>query len=67
MALKISIQTNAPPNLAKIWITCPTCEHRDWYYSFWGRRCNICGFIFGNTKSISEDINARLKFHKNKF
>jgi DNA-directed RNA polymerase subunit RPC12/RpoP len=64
MALKISIQINAPPEMTKIWVTCPMCNHKEWYYSFWARKCNICGSIFDDIKSISENMNTRLKFHK---
>ena len=67
MALEIIVETKNSSSLIKVWITCPKCKHKEWYYGFWARRCTACSFVFGNTKSISEDIDARLGFHKNKF
>lgn len=67
MALEISTQTNKSSGLEKVWVTCPACKRREWYYGFWARRCNSCNFIFGNTRSINEDLGNRLRFHRHGF
>lgn len=65
MCLKVTIEVRDNKKMPRIWITCPTCEHKDWYYSLWIGKCDICGATFGNIRGIYMDLNARLDFHSN--
>ena len=65
MCLKITIEIKDHKEMPRIWITCPICEHRDWYYSLYIGRCDSCGASIGNIRGIYMNLNARLDFHSN--
>lgn len=62
MPLEISIDFKG--HEPKVWVTCPSCKKRDWYYNLWIRRCNDCGFVIGSIYNIDKNIHKRMDFHK---
>jgi len=65
MCLKITIETKNNKEMSRIWITCPTCKRRDWFYSLYIGRCDFCGASIDNIRSIYTNLDARLYFHSN--
>lgn len=64
MILKISTELKNPKKeVSRVWVTCPSCKRKDWYYSLWVEKCDLCGFDFGNIRKMPTDIDRRLVFH----
>lgn len=63
MCLKITIEAKGRERMPKIWITCPLCKHKDWYYSLYIGRCDFCGAVLTDIRGIYMNLNRRLEFH----
>lgn len=48
----------------KTFVTCPCCEHIDFFYNFITRVCEECGMPWGNVLALIEDIRVRKYYHR---
>ena len=64
---QVTVETNRHAALAKVWVTCPSCKHKDWFYNLCIKRCSNCGFVIGNIYGIDYNLEKRLTFHKEGF
>lgn len=65
MCLKITTEIRDHKEMPRIWITCPICKRKDWYYSLYIGRCDSCGAILNDIRGIYMNLNRRLVFHLN--